>query len=274
MNTPRGLLLAVSLAVGLGLTAEPAVARLADPDAQAAGMRSAEGPPSGKRLSGRIIVLDPGHQLGNHNFPDKINRLVPAGGFKKPCNTTGTATDGGYPEATFTFAVSRLLRKRLVAAGADVVMTRKTNSEKRWGPCINVRGRAGNKAGPDHTGADLKISVHGDGNIGGGPGFHVIAPTDRKPWTHDIYKPSRRLAKVVRHKLHKGAHLPYAGYIAGGDGLDFRSDLGTLNLSDIPTVMVEMGNMRSAADAHRMTTVKGRKVYARALFRAIRAYLA
>ena len=39
------------------------------------------------------MVIDPGHQLGNHNFPRKINRLVPAGGFKKPCNTTGTATD-------------------------------------------------------------------------------------------------------------------------------------------------------------------------------------
>ena len=57
-------------------------------------------------LGGRTIVIDPGHQLGNHNFPRQINRMVPAGGFKKPCNTTGTATDGGYPEATFTWQVS------------------------------------------------------------------------------------------------------------------------------------------------------------------------
>ena len=51
-------------------------------------------------------MIDPGHQLGNHNFPRQINRLVPAGGFEKPCNTTGTATDGGYPEATFTWQVA------------------------------------------------------------------------------------------------------------------------------------------------------------------------
>ena len=51
-------------------------------------------------LAGKVIVLDAGHQLGNHNFPEEINRLVPAGGFTKPCNTTGTATNGGYPEAT------------------------------------------------------------------------------------------------------------------------------------------------------------------------------
>ena len=51
------------------------------------------------------MVIDPGHQLGNHNYPAQIGRLVPAGGFRKPCNTTGTATNGGYPEATFTWRV-------------------------------------------------------------------------------------------------------------------------------------------------------------------------
>ena len=69
-------------------------------------------------LAGRTIVIDPGHQLGNHNFPRQINRRVPAGGFTKPCNTTGTATNGGYPEATFTWQVARLLRTRLERLGA------------------------------------------------------------------------------------------------------------------------------------------------------------
>jgi len=57
-------------------------------------------------LSGTTIVIDPGHQLGNHNFPAQVNRLVPAGGFSKPCNTTGTSTTGGYPEATFAWDIS------------------------------------------------------------------------------------------------------------------------------------------------------------------------
>ena len=218
-------------------------------------------------LAGRVVVIDAGHQLGNHNFPRKINALVPAGGFKKACNTTGTATNGGYPEATFNFRVARLLRARLRDAGARVIMTRTTNREDRWGPCIDVRGRAGNQAG-----ADLKISIHGDGNIGGGPGFHVIAPTDRKPWTHDIHRPSRRLATGVRAAL-RDAGLPVAGYTAGGDGLDFRSDLGTLNLSNVPTVVVECGNMRSPRDARRMTSATGQTTYARALARAVRRHL-
>ena len=214
----------------------------------------AEAAPATERLplAGRTVVIDPGHQLGNHNFPAEINRPVPAGGFSKPCNTTGTATVGGYPEATFAWQVSLALRDRLEALGARVVLTRATNRQDRWGPCVDVRGRAGNRIG-----ADLKISVHGDGSYAAGAhGFHVIAPTDRAPWTHDIFAPSRRLALATRAALLDGGFAT-ATYVAGGDGLDFRSDLGTLNLSDVPTVMVELGNMRDAGDAAVMTTPAG-----------------
>jgi N-acetylmuramoyl-L-alanine amidase len=219
-------------------------------------------------LAGRTVVIDPGHQLGNHNYPAEIDRLVPAGGFDKPCNTTGTATDRGYPEATLVWQVSRLLKHRLEALGATVRMTRHSNRQDRWGPCVNVRGRDGN-ALP----ADLKISVHGDGSYAAGAhGFHVIAPTDRRPWTHDIFKPSRRLAVDTRAALRR-VGLPVANYIAGGDGLDFRSDLATLNLSDVPTVMVELGNMRNPTDARKMTSATGRATYARGLARAVRSFL-
>jgi N-acetylmuramoyl-L-alanine amidase len=227
-----------------------------------------EGSGVGRPLAGRTIVIDPGHQLGNHSFPEQINRLVPAGGFKKPCNTTGTSTDGGYPEATFTWQVSHLLRARLVRLGANVRLTRHSNSEHRWGPCVDVRGRDGNKLP-----ADLKISIHGDGSyVAGARGFHVIGPTDRRPWTHDIYRPSRRLALDTRAAL-RGGGLRVANYIAGGDGLDFRSDLATLNLSNIPTVMVELGNMRNPRDARRMTSRSGRATYARGLAHAVRRFL-
>jgi N-acetylmuramoyl-L-alanine amidase len=230
------------------------------PPEQAVGMS----PP----LAGRTIVIDPGHQLGNHNYPAEIDRLVPAGGFDKPCNTTGTATDAGFPEATLTWRVSRLLKARLERLGATVHLTRHSNREDRWGPCVNVRGRDGNRLP-----ADLKISIHGDGSYAAGAhGFHVIAPTDRRPWTHDIFRSSRRLALDTRAGL-RGVGLPVANYIAGGDGLDYRSDLATLNLSDIPTVMVELGNMRNLVDARRMTSASGRATYARGLAGAVRRFL-
>jgi N-acetylmuramoyl-L-alanine amidase len=224
--------------------------------------------PAAGALAGKVIVLDAGHQLGNHNFPEEINRLVPAGGFSKPCNTTGTATNGGYAEATFAWNVTLKLKAKLEKSGATVLLTRTSNREDRWGPCVDVRGRAGNKK---H--ADLKISIHGDGSLSSGAhGFHVIYPPDRAPWTDDIFKPSKRLALVTKDALVKKG-FSVANYIAGGDGLDERSDLGTLNLSDVPVVMLEAGNMRDSGDAAVMTSGPGQARYARALAVAIRAFL-
>jgi len=223
-------------------------------------------------LAGKVIVLDAGHQLGNHNFPAEINRLVEAGGFTKPCNTTGTATNGGYDEATFAWRVTGKLKAKLEKAGATVVLTRTSNREDRWGPCVDVRGRAGNTL-PSGGRADLKISIHGDGSLSSGAhGFHVIYPPSRAPWTDDIAKPSKRLASVTKDAL-TGKGFTVANYIAGGDGLDPRTDLGTLNLSDVPTVMVELGNMRDSGDASVMTSAAGQARYARALAVAVRAFL-
>jgi N-acetylmuramoyl-L-alanine amidase len=252
-------LLALLIAVALGLGAAPAYSK-------PSGLTGEVTP--GEPLAGRVIVIDPGHQLGNHNYPRKISRLVAAGGFRKPCNTTGTETRSGFPEATFAWRVSRLLATRLRGQGAQVIWTRTSNRQDRWGPCVDERGRRGNRIG-----ADLKISIHGDGaDLRGAHGFHVIAPTDRKRWTHDIYVSSKRLGRAERAAL-RSAGVPAATYVAGGDGLDFRGDLGTLNLSDVPTVMVELGNMRNVRDAHRMTSRKGRATYARALAAGVISFL-
>lgn len=253
-----------ALVAALAGTTSPSASPSVSPSATA----SATAPADGDALAGRVIVLDPGHQLGNRHFPRHIAKPVPAGGFTKPCNTTGTATDGGYPEATFAWSVARGLRARLRDLGATVRLTRHSNSDRRWGPCVDARGRAGN-ALP----ADLKISIHGDGStVAGAHGFHVIAPTDRRPWTHDIYRRSLELARDVRTAL-IDAGFTVANYVAGGDGLDLRSDLATLNLSDIPTVMVELGNMRSPEDAAVMTTATGRSRYAEALSQAVVGFL-
>lgn len=204
-----------------------------------------------------VVVLDPGHQLGNRNFPRQVNRPVPDGrGGRKACNTTGTATNGGYPEATFTWRVALLVRERLRERGIRVVMTRQSNRDDRWGPCVDQRGRAGNRVD-----ADLLLSIHADGSYArGARGFHVItAPRERG---------SREAALAVRASL-RAAGLPVASYVAGGDGLDVRTDLATLNLSRVPAAMVELGNMRDRRDARRMTSPRGRALYARALARAV-----
>jgi N-acetylmuramoyl-L-alanine amidase len=216
-------------------------------------------------LAGRVVAIDPGHQLGNSRHPAQIGRLVYVG-LWKPCNTTGTATDGGFPEATFTWRTSRALKRRLEALGATVRMTRTTNSVDDWGPCVGTRGRFGAKVG-----ADVEISLHGDGAAAATHGFFVIRPGLRFGWTDDVLGPARRFARRVR------AGLAGAGFAAstayGGDGLDVRRDLGTLNAADVPTVMVELGNMRNASDARCMTSATCRGRYADGLAAGIVAQL-
>jgi N-acetylmuramoyl-L-alanine amidase len=233
--------------------------------------------PAPKPLAGRVVVLDPGHQLGNARFPAEINRLVDAGGFEKACNTTGTSSDDGYPEATFTWQVAAEVRRRLRALGARVVLTRDDNSAASWGPCIDERGRIGNPGEPGPT-ADVRISLHADGvstgstSSGRPHGFHVIRPGERSGWTDDVVTPSQRLAVALRDAL-VGAGFTPSTYL-GEDGLDVRTDLGTLNHSDVPVVMAELGNMRDAGDAAVMESDAGRRRYARAVVAAVRTFLA
>ncbi len=213
------------------------------------------------------IALDPGHQLGNHNYPRQINRPVQAGGFTKPCNTTGTATNRGVAEATVNFRLSNAVKRRLTALGAVVKMTRNVNSQHYWGPCVDKRGEFGKSVR-----ARLMVSLHADGAGSSSHGFHVIVPTRRAPWTTDIYRPSLRLGTALRDAL-TARRIPRSNYIGHGTGLDVRSDLGTLNMSDVPVAMIEIGNMRNARDAYRMTHKKGRARYANSVVAGIRAYL-
>jgi N-acetylmuramoyl-L-alanine amidase len=208
-------------------------------------------------LHGKTIVIDPGHNGGNWSHPSEINRLVDAGGFHKACDTTGTSTNDSYSEASYNFDVATRLARILRAAGARVVLTRTNNTG--WGPCINERAAIGNRA---H--ADAAISIHADGGPAGGRGFHVI------------YKPgaaqSRRLALAIRAAFGAGTGEPYSSYI-GHDGLDVRSDLGGLNLSEVPKVFIETGNMRNAADARRLESAAYRRREAVALERGLEAFL-
>jgi N-acetylmuramoyl-L-alanine amidase len=119
-------------------------------------------------LAGETVVIDPGHNGANGAHPAEINRQVAIGGGEtKACDTTGTATAGGYSESSYNLAVARSVARILRAEGATVILTRRNN--RGVGPCIDERARIGNRAG-----ADAAVSIHADGGPPGGRGFHVI----------------------------------------------------------------------------------------------------
>lgn len=210
------------------------------------------------------MVLDPGHNGGNAAAPEEINQPVPAGrGNTKPCNTTGTASNDGYPEHAFTFDVSQRVRRLLQQHGVTVVMTR--NSDDGVGPCVNRRAAIGNQ----HR-ADAVVSIHADGNTNASArGFHVSYSAP--PLNAAQGQPSIRLARTMRDAL-QDADFPVSSYL-GSDGLAPRADLAGLNLSRRPAVLVECGNMRNPEEAAAMRRASGRQAYAEAIADGVLRYL-
>jgi N-acetylmuramoyl-L-alanine amidase len=215
-------------------------------------------------LSGRTITIDPGHDGGNYAHTSEINRPVFIGTQTRACDTTGTATNDGYTEAAYNLDVALRLRAILQAAGANVVMTRTTNDG--WGPCIDERAAIGNRAN-----ADAAISIHADGGPAGGRGFHVLVPALVAGYTDDIYSASHALGVDVRDAF-LATGMPTSTYYAT-DGMAERSDLGGLNLSNVPKVFIETGNMRNATDAALLESSDFRQREAQALAVALDRFL-
>jgi N-acetylmuramoyl-L-alanine amidase len=208
-------------------------------------------------LAGHTIVVDAGHNGGNAAAPGVINRMVFIGTQYRACDTTGTETDNGYPEHAYTLDVALRLQGILAAAGAHVVMVRTTDTGV--GPCIDERAAIGNRA---H--AEAGISIHADGGPPSGHGFHVNTPANIPGYTDDIYAASHRLGVDFRDAYVEGTGMPPANYI-GTDGIKERTDFGGLNLSDVPKVLFETGNMRNAGDALQLQSPAFRQRIAQAM---------
>jgi N-acetylmuramoyl-L-alanine amidase len=219
-----------------------------------------------RSLAGRVVALDPGHNGANWSHPATISRLVNVISEMKACDTTGAQTDAGYAEHAFNFDVAMRLARLLRAEGATVVLTR--HNDHGVGPCVTQRAAIGNRA---H--ADAAISIHADGGPPTGNGFEVIAP-GRIAGAPDtaVLGPSGRLAVDIRDAYHRITGEPYSDYV-GTRGLDVRTDLGGLNLSTVPKVFIECGNMRNADDVRRLTSPRFRERVAEALAAGFTAFL-
>lgn len=216
-------------------------------------------------LSGQVIALDPGHDIGNGSHVSLINRTYWVG-FTKACNTTGTATNGGFAEATYTFDVTARLRRLLTAAGATVVVTRDRNTTSTYGPCIGARGLFGGQQR-----ARLMVQVHADGGPASGHGFHTIVPASSSLGSTRITSgPSKVLAAAMIAGMRSRGFVP-ATYLSSP--LQVRTDQGAMTVSTIPIVTVETLNMRNASDAAVATSPAGRQRIAAGLYAGILRYL-
>lgn len=208
------------------------------------------------------IALDPGHNLGNSRHLAEINRQVFVGNGYKACNTVGTSTDSGYSESRFTMAVALDLRTDLDRLGATVKMTRTSENPNTYGPCVNERGLFGGRV---H--ADLEVSLHGDGEPADLRGFQVIAPGAAPGMSALVRARSSLLQQAIANAMLAEGEPAIVDH-----GRVTRTDLGTLNRSTVPVVLVELGNMRNSTDASIMTSSAGQRSLAGAVAAGIGFY--
>ena len=219
---------------------------------------STPSPEPKKILAGKTIVIDPGHSNGQH-----LSNKVPDGrGGSKACNTSGTATNSGYPEHTANWEVALILQAELQEKGATVHLTKKDDHADKV--CVDRRGQI-----PNEKHADAFLSIHANGSQSSAPhGFFVMV--SNPPLNSAQGEPSRKLARAVSEGL-RGAGLT-PSTIFGADPAP-RSDLATLNFAKVPAVMVELGEMRNPQDAQRLSSPQGQQQYASGLAKGLISFL-
>lgn len=210
-------------------------------------------------------MLNPGHNGANAANSAAINRQVPAGfGQYKACDTTGTESNGGYPEHAFNWDVSLRVRALLQGRGVKVVMTR--DSDGGVGPCVDERARIGNAAG-----VAAVVSIHADGAPTSGHGFHVCEDS-RLPAGPAVAATSHRLTVAMHDALLGGSGMTVSSYL-GSNGYYPRDDLAGLNLATVPATFLEIGNMRNSGDAAIQSSAVGRQRIAQAVASGILGWL-
>ena len=210
-------------------------------------------------VAGLIVFLDPGHQAAM----DGMSRQVPTGrGGSKDCQASGTSTEDGFPEHTFTWDTTLRVRQALTALGVRTAMSR--GDDTGAGPCVDERAAMANAIRPNAI-----VSLHADGGPPTGRGFHVLYSSP--PLNAAQAGPAVQFAKVMRDSL-AGSGIPPSTYV-GSSGLNPRADIAGLNLAQYPSVLVELGNMKNPIDSGLMKTTEGRQKYADAVVRGIVAFL-
>ena len=148
-------------------------------------------------IAGMIVFLDPGHNGSNDA---SISRQVPTGrGGTKDCQASGTSTDDGYPEHTFTWDTTLRIRQELTALGVRTAMSR--GDDTGLGPCVDERAAMANALQPNAI-----VSIHADGGPPTGRGFHVNYSSP--PLNQAQAGPSVQFAQIMRDQLPASGFLP------------------------------------------------------------------
>jgi N-acetylmuramoyl-L-alanine amidase len=181
----------------------------------------------------RIVCLDPGHARKANLTTERIG---PGSSIRKIKDGGGTAG-----EARVVLRIARKTRAALLERGYRVAMTR-TGMDFTLGHGGNIdRARFCNRR---H--AALMLRIHADGSTNRRlHGVSTLYPAWHRGWTDDIFRPSRRAARIVQRAVLRRTGAVDRGLVA-------RSDLTGFNWANVPVILVETGFMTNPAERRRL----------------------
>lgn len=184
-------------------------------------------------LSGKIIVLDPGHG-GSHDG----------------------AVHHGVREADVNLAVGLKLRDQLAAAGATVVMTRTTDCDVAYPgaePAAELQARLDFAKATD---ADIFVSLHANAH-----------PTKPETAGAISFYPAGR-----PNDLAKAIHAGLVNEVGMIDKGVRPANFYVLRNSDIPAALIEVGFLTNKAEAAKLADDSYREQLASGIFKGLVSY--
>ncbi len=202
-------------------------------------IRGPLGKVTGKKVTGKMIVIDPGHQENANYGGEPIGPGAYQTKMKVTAGTMGVATR--KLESVLVLEISLKLRDALEKEGYQVKMTRTTQKVN----LSNVdRAKFANQ-----WKADAFIRVHADSTDSPyASGASTICPTSRNPYpVRKVYKKSYQLSKYILDAVCKATGADSRGVYAS-------DDYTGINWSEVPVTILEMGYMSNYTEDRLMAT--------------------
>ena len=210
--------------------------------------------------TGKIVVLDPGHQ----SFEVDMSDLEPIGPgsseMKRKASTGPAGKYTGVPEYELVLNIGLALRDELESRGYEVHMTREDNMT-----AISNKERAELAS---NVGADILLRIHADGNDDTSVnGAMTMVPSAGNPYVSYLHEDSYVLGEKIIN-----AYCEQTGF--KNNGVQLFDNMSGINWSTVPVTIIEMGFMSNESDDRRMQTPEIQEKMVLGMAEGIDAYFA